>query len=374
MKDEAKRALVIQLRKEGMTYKQIAERLGMKNESWVNLVCKENGLGGTAAWKEKRHEAIRAYKAAGHTHKEVAEHFGISEETSIKAAKGIAPQIERPNTGQFKKGHKNQWSDGNIDQTDRVIKVIEERCAGFEYVGNYTGSDGTVDVRCKKCGAVVTKSWVTIRHRKNYLICPTCEDAAKKEKAERKEQERRQKAEEDRRRKEARILSMKSEQTAMEVCPVCFSLFVPVNGNKKYCSKRCATRAQNAHHKDKRMRRIKSLLVDSDITIDGVATRDSNICWLCGDAVDWNDYTEKNGAIVTGDNYPSIDHVVPLAAGGLHAWDNVRLAHRRCNYLKRDSLLPSYREIPENTGGTEAGTFLDRSARETKTGQLMLIC
>ena len=30
----------------------------------------------------------------------------------------------------------------------------------------------------------------------------------------------------------------------------------------------------------------------------------------------------------------TVDHLVPIAAGGLHTWDNVALAHRRCN-LKR---------------------------------------
>lgn len=35
-----------------------------------------------------------------------------------------------------------------------------------------------------------------------------------------------------------------------------------------------------------------------------------------------------------GDNYPSVDHIVPLAKGGLHSWDNVQLAHFKCNTLK----------------------------------------
>lgn len=52
---------------------------------------------------------------------------------------------------------------------------------------------------------------------------------------------------------------------------------------------------------------------------------------------DWNDFVMKGGTVITGDWYPSVDHVQPIAHGGTDTWDNVRLAHRRCNYLKSDS-------------------------------------
>ncbi|MDT2396282.1 HNH endonuclease [Enterococcus avium] len=34
-----------------------------------------------------------------------------------------------------------------------------------------------------------------------------------------------------------------------------------------------------------------------------------------------------------------MDHVIPISKGGTHSWDNVRLAHRHCNAIKRDALL-----------------------------------
>jgi 5-methylcytosine-specific restriction endonuclease McrA len=35
----------------------------------------------------------------------------------------------------------------------------------------------------------------------------------------------------------------------------------------------------------------------------------------------------------------TIEHVIPLSAGGTHTWDNVVPAHAKCNFTKADSLL-----------------------------------
>jgi 5-methylcytosine-specific restriction endonuclease McrA len=51
-----------------------------------------------------------------------------------------------------------------------------------------------------------------------------------------------------------------------------------------------------------------------------VFARDSHRCQYCGSAAE------------------SIDHVVPKSRGGLHAWDNVVAACRRCNTRKEDHL------------------------------------
>jgi 5-methylcytosine-specific restriction endonuclease McrA len=51
-----------------------------------------------------------------------------------------------------------------------------------------------------------------------------------------------------------------------------------------------------------------------------VFARDSHRCQYCGSAAE------------------SIDHVVPKSRGGLHAWDNVVAACRRCNTRKEDRL------------------------------------
>lgn len=77
---------------------------------------------------------------------------------------------------------------------------------------------------------------------------------------------------------------------------------------------------------------------DWDISVERLCKRDSNKCHLCSNKVDKLDkHTNDKGYEVYGDYYPSVDHVIPLAKGGTHTWDNVKLAHRICNSYKSDS-------------------------------------
>lgn len=42
----------------------------------------------------------------------------------------------------------------------------------------------------------------------------------------------------------------------------------------------------------------------------------------------------------------TVEHVVPLAHGGTHTWDNVRPAHAICNFKKGDALdLPGLVQV-----------------------------
>lgn len=61
-----------------------------------------------------------------------------------------------------------------------------------------------------------------------------------------------------------------------------------------------------------------------------VFSRDDWVCHLCGET------TEPDGPRA---RRPSMDHVVPLARGGEHTYDNVRCAHQVCNIRKGARLL-----------------------------------
>lgn len=125
-------------------------------------------------------------------------------------------------------------------------------------------------------------------------------------------------------------------------CVVCGKTFETYNPRQKTCSKACGRRYANAR---KQNRIPKEQIIDSDITLEALYRRDSGVCYLCGKQCDWND---KDGNKV-GPSYPSIDHLIPVARGGLHSWSNVRLAHFKCNADKSDTILPNARKmIPTN--------------------------
>ena len=81
--------------------------------------------------------------------------------------------------------------------------------------------------------------------------------------------------------------------------------------------------------------RKKNAMVDNNITIDALIERDGCNCYICGKRTNFNDLRWGN----FGPDYPTIDHVVPLAHGGVHSWDNVRVCCGLCNVTKRDQLL-----------------------------------
>lgn len=87
----------------------------------------------------------------------------------------------------------------------------------------------------------------------------------------------------------------------------------------------------------------KERVVDKDITLKKLYKHDEGICHICGKKCDLEDYwymTGKTGKeiFVAGDNYPVIDHVIPLNKGGVQSWENVKLAHKACNTKKGDAL------------------------------------
>lgn len=60
--------------------------------------------------------------------------------------------------------------------------------------------------------------------------------------------------------------------------------------------------------------------------------RDGWCCQLCGEPVD-------RSARFPAPKAATIDHRIPLAAGGAHSPDNWQTAHMLCNSTKRDLLV-----------------------------------
>ena len=218
-------------------------------------------------------------------------------------------------------------------EENRRAQVVRDRCRGFEFAGNYTGSDGTADIRCTVCGTITTRSWCSIKQ--GSVTCRTCDERKAKELAEKREQ----KKQEERKRNAVRVefirqARIKQKQATLRECKECDSWFVSYNLRERYCSVECATKHANRVGKDRRLDRIDHTDADMDIDWKPLYKREHGICYLCGKPVDVDDYEWRDGTFIAGNLYPSVDHVVALHNGGTHTWDNVRLAHRWCNSVK----------------------------------------
>lgn len=134
----------------------------------------------------------------------------------------------------------------------------------------------------------------------------------------------------------------KELKTKTYICDICGKAFES-DRKQRYCSDECKKvnqRAyQNAYKEIKRRKAYKNGAVDNSISLNKLAKRDKNHCHICGDKCDWNNFITIGSTFIALDNYPSIDHVIPISKGGTHTWGNVKLAHRCCNTIKRNNLV-----------------------------------
>jgi 5-methylcytosine-specific restriction endonuclease McrA len=275
---------------------------------------------------ENRYKQYREYKAQGHSHKEVAEHFGISEATSQKACKGIAKQ--KPDYDSMPWLHMKP-------SEDYAREMVEKNLFGFIYIGNYTGSSGTVDILCCVCNEAFTQAFTTIRQGKK-VTCPNCQRSEAEERERKREQQKEQRIKEIEERKYQREQEHAARIKAREhPCIACGE----ITTRPKYCSDSCLKKAMDSAKDVRRRHKIQTALVDTGISALGLYKRDNGVCYLCGQLCNLDDYVVRDGHFIAGDWYPSVDHVVPLSKGGLHSWENVKLAHRICNSIKADSPL-----------------------------------
>ena len=90
------------------------------------------------------------------------------------------------------------------------------------------------------------------------------------------------------------------------------------NMERRRLSKRKKNGVNNNHIK--RAHKFGAEVIDTSVNVHELFDRDEGICSLCGGRV----YTK----------HVSMDHVIPLSRGGNHSWDNVKLAHNKCNKQK----------------------------------------
>lgn len=243
-------------------------------------------------------------------------------------------------------------SERKAHDEDYVRNYVHEKSEGrFEYVSGYINMDSSATLRCTRCGKEQERPFSGLRKMKGRMLCRYCEKPSyilsEEEKERRAEEQEHKRIEREKKKFEAerrRYINASGNQMSFNVCEGCGMLI----GNKfKWCDA-CSKKRQNKYKEITRRVKIKNALVDSDITIDKLLRRDGYVCHICGKLCDKNDYIQTEKAFIAGNYYPSIDHVIPLAKGGLHSWDNVKIAHRICNSYKGDDYDEDEVEKPNN--------------------------
>lgn len=273
-------------------------------------------------------EQIQNWIYEGRTIRELAKVFGVQRDTMRWFVKHHIDYPEELKQANIDKTHAN-------NSEEYVAEAIRKANPNLKYVSGYTRKQDPVNVRCLACGETFSKTFAGIVS-KGQTGCPICraiENKRRAEERERKRTEELRKREEDRR---TQRLSRKYEQTSFNICQTCGG----ITTKRKYCGDRCRNRANYKAGEIKRRAKIANAMVDADITLEGLYKRDKGVCHICKGRCDLEDFVVTDKTIVCGDWYPSIDHVKPLSKGGLHSWENVKLAHRICNSRKSDTYLP----------------------------------
>jgi 5-methylcytosine-specific restriction endonuclease McrA len=108
----------------------------------------------------------------------------------------------------------------------------------------------------------------------------------------------------------------------VETCPHCGLMFETAKPMQRHCSSQCGNRARHS-----RRRAVEAGAYVEDVWRSRVYERDGYVCQLCHKPV-------KMGQVVPHPKAPTLDHVLPLSAGGTHEYANVQLAHFLCNSRK----------------------------------------
>lgn len=255
--------------------------------------------------------------------KDIANMLGLTESQVKSYRKQLGIKVLNPN---------GKHTDGEVDA------LISGAMPTLRYVGGYVNKDEPVMVRCLVCGTEFSRKFSSLVNQ-GHISCPECARRQREAEAEKKanakaEAERRKEIDrqERKRKRISQMVDIGQIELKLSVCPVCGGVAV----NRKYCSDVCANKAKSKANEVRRRHKIAKVTVDNDITVQGLFKRDGGVCQICGKPCRLDDYVIANGQKQCGDWYPSIDHIVPLAKGGLHSWDNVQLAHRICNSIKGD--------------------------------------
>lgn len=301
---------VVELRKKGLGYTRIANRINKINRDQVRYFIKSDWF------RENQPELIK-----------------VNNFVSIKK---LEKRIEY---------FKNKF---------------EKKFPEFKYHSGYTGTDDYFKMECRKCGHIQERNAQCARPSRNKeLSCDKCELRERvanrilsvKQKIIRKKKYKikieKQKEFTRKINNEIKaIKQIKKNHRYYKKCNECGKNFFTNRMDVKTCNDKCKTKRRNRIKDLNRRRRLRENgKINYKITINKLAKRSDGICQICGKPVNFDDfYRDGNGNFIAGPKYPSIDHIIPVAKGGTHTIDNVQLAHRDCNYNKSDESIFEFEE------------------------------
>lgn len=344
--DSNRKEEAVHLIKAGYTAKQIVERLGYANTSAVHNLAHQHGLS-VAKEETAKHDRIAALRMQGKSSAEIAKIVGMTSSGVMAVINQLGlkdvelrPEMETrqcalcgaefdvpvySNKRFCSEEHQRKFSrKPKREADDTIAKNVLAGFDDWEYIGGYTGSEGSAVVR-HRCGYTTRKSMVTLRHNGDGCKCFLCEKRAKYERIARE-------TDEAKRRKEVERFNRpvgKYKPVAAKVCEVCGGLYI---GHGNTCGDDCRRHKMNHYNSMRKEKRRKNAMTDESKEINAMSLyrKEGGICWLCGTACDPE-------ADPCADKYPSVDHIIPIANGGRDEWSNVHLAHRWCNSVRRNN-------------------------------------
>lgn len=217
------------------------------------------------------------------------------------------------------------YCNGDISLKEReenFIKRINQKFPSFEYVSGYTNCECLVVLKCKKCGATIERHSSIARSSKQ-LTCFNCIKIEKDKRIKVNRMVNKQRLHmlkvKENKKKEIKDFYkyLKDHTLNINICEHCGKEYIE-HTTSCYCAN-CRKKIRNRH---------------SSKSLKKLYERDKGICYICNGLCDWNDKKEDKGTTIVGNNYPSIDHIIPLAKGGTDEWNNLKLAHFKCNWGK----------------------------------------
>ena len=305
------------------TLESAAEALGVSGPTVGRALkrnnIKPNGCGGTPI-KATDAELVEECKYL--TIDEIAVKHGMHRESLPRRFKrlGIEPVGYGDNVG-FQKGHTCCNNVRTIfGECWHYVKgkddLVKAKHPGFIYLeSRRINNTKRVRLKCKTCGAVIERADSTVRQKN--IVCDACKDRQLKAEALSTTVD---------------VLKAIVLSKTPRTCAHCGKQFFTTNAQQKFCTKSCKEKSHRSGSMSGRLKKYNAKVVDRDISLKKLFFRDKGICQICGKPCDWDDH--RWGAF--GPLYPTRDHIVALANGGEHSWDNIQLAHAICNSEKRD--------------------------------------